>query len=126
MGLDQYAYSVDAKLAKDHPIDIGVGNLTKKGQAHLVYEARKFYGLHSFMRDLYISRGGEVDELGLWGSVRVTPEDIDALEDLANSADLVSAAAYDYFLNTNEFAFEFINIAREEFAKGNVLYYYGF
>lgn len=73
MGLDMYAYSVDAGEVGDKQVDIEVSSLHSVDRNFFYW--RKFNALHGWMEDLYRAKGGE-DESFNCSTVRLMPEDL--------------------------------------------------
>jgi hypothetical protein len=83
MGLDMYAYTAPAELVGDQQVDLG-NKLFKDGNAVEGVETgfaywRKFNHLHGWMERLYREKGGAGRKFNC-DTLRLMPEDIDALE----------------------------------------------
>jgi len=82
MGLDMYAYAVDAsKLNDDDDIDVEMGDHAEK-----IAYWRKFNHLHGWMEQLYREKGGE-QEFNCT-TVRLTLDDLERLENEAEDPEL--------------------------------------
>ena len=74
MGLDQWAFSTP-----DTP-DAEVGFLNKEGDNQEFHYWRKHPNLHGWMEQLYLERGGDAEEPFNGIPLRLTSEDLNALE----------------------------------------------
>ena len=122
MGLDQWAFSVKNKA---------VINRFEYNQDYKHYEIfywRKNRFVHNWMEKLYESIGGN-DEFNM-KNLQLLPEDIDRLEEDTKS-DKIKEYDTDGFLfgeqpfenQEYESIIDFCKIAREEFRKGNTVFY---
>ena len=82
MGLDMYAYVVDAKAIGESTVDFDL----PEAKAELAYW-RKHPDLHGFMEQLYREKGG-TDRQFNCASVRLTEEDLKKLEDAIRAGQL--------------------------------------
>ena len=131
MGLDMYAYTMPNSLIGDQQTDIklpGEGYDSQEVNMDFDY-FRKFHQLHGWMRRLYAAKGGQSEEFNC-NTVRLMPEDIDALERDA-SGTLPDEEGF-FFGNYPDNGFdderkrelaEFIAKCREAFAEGRAVVY---
>jgi len=132
MGLDMYAYTVNAKDIGDQQVDIDVYN----NEGEPLYPSffrqfaywRKFNHLHGWMEQLYRKKNG-VDPQFNCVIVRLMPEDIDLLESMASLKALPATpgfffGAYDSFNDEDkEEVLAFVHKAREAFKEGKAVLY---
>jgi hypothetical protein len=102
MGLDMYAYTLDAEAVKDSQVDIQLQAILDRGievNRDFAYW-RNFYELHTWMEDLYRRKGGSEEDFNVV-TVRLTLEDLDELERACENHDFPSARSNDtYFLES--------------------------
>jgi len=127
-----YAYSAPAKLIGDAQINMGSKLRTKNGNQKKGVNTdfaywRKFSALHSWMHDLYTSKGGTGDFN--CQQVRLMPEDIDELEKAAKDKKLSPVSGF-FFGHDTEFTnedrnkvLEFVAKCRGAFSCGHVVIY---
>lgn len=122
MGLDQYALSVKNKA------------VINRFQYDYDYMHKEFFYwrknrfLHNWMEELYQSLGGK-DEFNM-KIVQVLPEDIDRLEEDTKSGKIKEYDTDGFFFGEQPFGdyeysliMDFCERAREEFKKGNAVFY---
>ena len=122
MGLDQYALRVKNKA------------VINRFQYDNDYMDKKFFGLgknrflHNWMEELYQSLGGK-DEFNM-KIVQVLPEDVDRLEEDTKSGKIKEYDKLGFFWGDRPFGdyeyesiMDFCKKAREEFKKGNAVFY---
>lgn len=122
MGLDQYALSVKNKAV------INRFEYNQDYKRDEIFYWRKNRFLHNWMEELYQSLGGK-DEFNM-KIVQVLPEDIDKLEEDTKSGKIKEYDADGFFFGKQTFGnreyesiMDFCEIAREEFRKGNAVFY---
>jgi hypothetical protein len=122
MGLDMYAYAVNAKDVGDGVVDVALGD-----DAVQVFYWRKFNALHGWMEDLYrLKKGLRVDFNCT--TVRLQSEDLDRLEMDTGNNKLVPINGFFFGAQTIypedlESIAVFIAKAREEINCGNAVFY---
>jgi len=77
MGLDMYVYAKKTDLTENVQVDFDVDYDWEKDQ---ICYWRKHPNLHGWMQSLYYEKGGESDRAFNGDNVRLTVEDLDALE----------------------------------------------
>ena len=122
MGLDQYALSVKNKAV------INRFDYNQDYKYDEIFYWRKNRFLHNWMEELYQSLGGK-DEFNM-KIVQVLPEDIDKLEEDTKSGKIKKYDADGFFFGNQPFGnqeyesvIDFCEKAREEFKKGNAVFY---
>lgn len=103
MGLDMYAYTAPAELVGDQQVDLN-DKLFDDGKAREGVDTdfaywRKFNHLHGWMEQLYRKKGDAQQSFNC-ATVRLMPEDLDALESLANAKALTPTTGF--FFGGNE------------------------
>jgi hypothetical protein len=120
MGLDMYAFTVDAKDAGDAVTDVALGD-----NAVELFYWRKFNALHGWMENLYrLKKGLRVDFNCT--TVRLTSEDLDRLEREANNLQPVAGFFFGeqtLYPEQLESVADFIAKAREALDYGKAVYY---
>jgi hypothetical protein len=120
MGLDMYAFTVDAKDVGDAVTDVALGD-----NAVELFYWRKFNALHGWMEQLYrIKKGLRVDFNCT--TVRLTSEDLDRLEREANNLQPVAGFFFGeqaVYPEDLESVADFIAKAREALDYGKAVYY---
>jgi hypothetical protein len=120
MGLDMYAFSVTPESAIS---DLELHSNDQLPAVHLA-QWRKFYNLHHWMEDLYRRKGGT--KSFNCDVVRVDKEDLAELSlfvmDEMN-AWVLEGEFDEWTENHIQTTHKFIKDARNEIAKGNVIYY---
>lgn len=77
MGLDMYVYAKKTDLTDDVQVDFDVDYNWEKDE---ICYWRKHPNLHGWMQTLYYEKGGESEESFNGDNVRLTIEDVDALQ----------------------------------------------
>jgi hypothetical protein len=120
MGLDMYAFTVDAKDVGDAVTDVALGD-----NAVELFYWRKFNALHGWMEQLYRSKKGLRVDFNCT-TVRLTSEDLDRLEREANNLQPVAGFFFGeqtLYPEDLESVADFIAKAREALAEGKAVYY---
>jgi hypothetical protein len=120
MGLDMYAFTVDAKDAGDAVTDVALGD-----NAVELFYWRKFNALHGWMEQLYRSKKGLRVDFNCT-TVRLTSEDLDRLEREANNLQPVAGFFFGeqtLYPEQLESVADFIAKAREALDYGKAVYY---
>lgn len=121
MGLDMYAFSVPVSAVK------GDFDVNTEFKNELQYW-RKHNALHSWMENLYRSKGGDAESFNCI-PLMLTKEDLNALIEDAKGHKLQSATGffwgsqYDYNDEIANEDIEFAHKALAEIDKGNAVYY---
>jgi hypothetical protein len=120
MGLDMYAFTVDAKDVGDAVTDVALGD-----NAVELFYWRKFNALHGWMEQLYRSKKGLRVDFNCT-TVRLTNEDLDRLEREANNLQPVAGFFFGeqtIYPEQLESIADFIAKAREALDYGKAVYY---
>lgn len=133
MGLDMYAYRINAGILNDNDqIDLA-GKIITDDQASNVGDHgfaywRKFNALHGWMEQLYRSKGG-TKEFNCT-QVRLMPDDIARLESMALAKALVPVAGFFFGDSDSPFndkdkeeVLDFVKKAKEALAAGDAVVY---
>jgi len=122
MGLDMYAFIVDADKVDDKATDVALGD----GATEICYW-RKFNALHGWMEDLYRQKGGSKASFNCT-TVRLTANDLDRLEMDTGNNKLIPVNGF--FFGVQEIDSEdiesvatFVKVAREAIADGKAVFY---
>ena len=119
MGLDMYALSTKAKPETE--VDFSTKNFE---QTELHYW-RKHPNLHGWMQNLYDMKGGTSSDFN-GDCVVLDSEDLDNLEEDIKNGNLPDTSGF-FFGQSHPDSdlddLDFVNKAREEIKKGNVVYY---
>jgi hypothetical protein len=122
MGLDMYAFIVDADKAGDKATDVALGD----GATEICYW-RKFNALHGWMEDLYRQKGGSKESFNCT-TVRLTADDLDRLEMDTGNNKLIPRNGF--FFGAQEIDSEdlesvatFVKVARQAIADGKAVFY---
>lgn len=122
MGLDMYAFIVDADKVGDKVTDEALGD----GATEICYW-RKFNALHGWMEDLYRQKGGSKASFNCT-TVRLTADDLDRLEMDTGNNKLVPVNGF--FFGIQEIDSEdlesvatFVKVARQAIADGKAVFY---
>lgn len=93
MGLDQYAYINPTR--KEHQFDDG--EVYYKTRADTEFYWRKHSRLQTFMEQLWVEQGGEVDDFNL-GDLELTRKDIERLQEAVNTGyrDFICSGGFFY------------------------------
>lgn len=124
MGLDMYAFVVDADKVGDKVTDVRMA--LGDGATEICYW-RKFNALHGWMEDLYRQKGGSKQSFNCT-TVRLTANDLDRLEMDTGNNKLVPINGF--FFGAQEIDSEdlesvatFIKVARQAIADGKAVFY---
>jgi hypothetical protein len=130
MGLDMYAFTVDAKDAGDNVVDLkryDENDVHETISSTEIFYWRKFNALHGWMEDLYRLKGGTAESFNC-NTVRLTSKDLDRLEMDTGNNKLVPVNGF--FFGSQEIYPEdlesvatFVAKAREALADGKAVYY---
>ena len=122
MGLDMYAFIVDADKVDDKATDVALGD----GATEICYW-RKFNALHGWMEDLYRQKRGLRHDFNCT-TVRLTANDLDRLEMDTGNNKLIPVNGF--FFGAQEIDSEdlesvatFIKVARQALADGKAVFY---
>ena len=122
MGLDMYAFIVDAEVARGGVVDVALGD----GATEICYW-RKFNALHGWMEDLYRQKGGSKESFNCT-TVRLTANDLDRLEMDTGNNKLVPVNGF--FFGVQEIDSEdiesvagFVKLARQAISDGKAVFY---
>ena len=123
MGLDMYAFIVDADKVGDATVDVALDANT----ATEICYWRKFNALHGWMEDLYRQKRGLRHDFNCT-TVRLTANDLDRLEMDTGNNKLVPVNGF--FFGAQEIDSEdlesvsdFIKVARQALANGKAVFY---
>ena len=122
MGLDMYAFIVDAEVARGGVVDVTLGDTATE-----ICYWRKFNALHGWMEDLYRQKGGSKESFNCT-TVRLTANDLDRLEMDTGNNKLVPVNGF--FFGAQEIDSEdlesvsdFVKVARQALAEGKAVFY---
>jgi len=122
MGLDMYAFIVDAEVARGGVVDVALGDTATE-----ICYWRKFNALHGWMEDLYRQKGGSKESFNCT-TVRLTANDLDRLEMDTGNNKLVPVNGF--FFGAQEIDSEdlesvsdFVKVARQALADGKAVFY---
>jgi hypothetical protein len=132
MGLDMYAYTAPAELVGDQQVDINDA-LFDEGKAREGVDSnfaywRKFNHLHGWMERLYREKGGTRESFNCT-TVRLMPEDLDALHAAASDKSLTPTAGFFFggdeaFDDDDQFTvLDFVQKARMAIEEGKAVVY---
>ena len=123
MGLDMYAFAVNADSVGDATVDVALGD----GADQISYW-RKFNALHGWMEDLYRQKGGSKESFNCT-TLRLDLKDLDRLEMDTGNNKLVPRNGF-FFGQTDEIYPEdlesvatFVKVARQCIAEGKAVFY---
>lgn len=123
MGLDMYAFTVNADSVGDATVDVALDANT----ATEICYWRKFNALHGWMEDLYRQKGGSKQSFNCT-TVRLTADDLDRLEMDTGNNKLVPVNGF--FFGAQEIDSEdlesvatFVKVARQSIADGKAVFY---
>jgi len=128
MGLDMYAFTVDADVAGDNVVDLNLrGGTDNEVETTELFYWRKFNALHGWMEQLYREKGGTAVIFNC-NTVRLTNSDLSMLEYDASKDNLRpvngcffgAQEIYDYQMESID---EFVAKARAALAEGKAVYY---
>jgi len=122
MGLDMYAFTVDATTIGDGVVDMALGD-----DAMQISYWRKFNALHGWMEDLYRQKGGSKESFNCT-TVRLTANDLDRLEMDVGANKLVPVngfffGAQEIYPEDLESVGDFVKVAKEAIADGKAVFY---
>jgi len=122
MGLDMYAFIVDAEVARGGVVDVALGDTATE-----ICYWRKFNALHGWMEDLYRQKGGSKASFNCT-TVRLTANDLDRLEMDTGNNKLIPVNGF--FFGVQEIDSEdlesvatFVKVARQALADGKAVFY---
>jgi hypothetical protein len=122
MGLDMYAFTVNADSVGEYVTDVALGD-----NAVQISYWRKFNALHGWMEDLYRQKGGSKESFNCT-TVRLTANDLDRLEMDTGNNKLVPVNGF--FFGAQEIDSEdlesvsdFVKVARQALADGKAVFY---
>lgn len=122
MGLDMYAFIVDADKAGDKVTDVALGDTATE-----ICYWRKFNALHGWMEDLYRQRGGSKESFNCT-TLRLDLKDLDRLEMDTGNNKLIPRNGF--FFGAQEIDSEdlesvatFVKVARQSIADGKAVFY---
>ena len=123
MGLDMYAFTVNADSVGDATVDVALDPDT----AMQISYWRKFNALHGWMEDLYRQKRGLRHDFNCT-TVRLTANDLDRLEMDTGNNKLVPVNGF--FFGAQEIDSEdlesvatFVKVARQALADGKAVFY---
>jgi len=123
MGLDMYAFTVNAESVGDATVDVALDPDT----AMQISYWRKFNALHGWMEDLYRQKRGLRHDFNCT-TVRLTANDLDRLEMDTGNNKLVPVNGF--FFGAQEIDSEdlesvadFVKVARQALADGKAVFY---
>lgn len=122
MGLDMYAYTVDATTVGDATVDVALGD-----NAVQISYWRKFNALHGWMEDLYRLKGGSKEDFNCT-TVRLTANDLDRLEMDTGNNKLVPRNGFffgsqEIYPEDLESVADFVKLSRQAIAEGKAVFY---
>jgi hypothetical protein len=124
MGLDMYAFAVNADSVGDATVDVALDPDT----AMQISYWRKFNALHGWMEDLYRQKRGLRHDFNCT-TVRLTANDLDRLEMDVGANKLVPRNGF-FFGDTSsihpedlESVGDFVKVARQALADGKAVFY---
>jgi hypothetical protein len=122
MGLDMYAFIVDAEVARGGVVDVALGDTATE-----ICYWRKFNALHGWMEDLYRQKGGSKASFNCT-TVRLTANDLARLEMDTGNNKLIPVNGF--FFGAQEIDSEdlesvsdFVKVARQALADGKAVFY---
>jgi hypothetical protein len=123
MGLDMYAFAVNADSVGEYVTDVALGD----GAEQISYW-RKFNALHGWMEDLYRLKGGTRHDFNCT-TVRLDLKDLDRLEMDVGANKLVPRNGF-FFGDTStiypedlESVADFVKLSRQSIAAGKAVFY---
>ena len=122
MGLDMYAFTVDATTVGEYVTDVALGD-----DAMQISYWRKFNALHGWMEDLYRLKGGSKDSFNCT-TVRLTANDLDRLEMDTGNNKLVPRNGFffgsqEIYPEDLESVADFVKLSRQAIAEGKAVFY---
>jgi len=122
MGLDMYAFTVDATTVGDATVDVALGD-----NAVQISYWRKFNALHGWMEDLYRQKRGLRHDFNCT-TVRLDLSDLDRLEMDTGNNKLVPRNGFffgsqEIYPEDLESVADFVKVARQSIAEGKAVFY---
>jgi hypothetical protein len=122
MGLDMYAFAVNADSVGEGVVDVALGD-----GAEQIFYWRKFNALHGWMEDLYRLKGGSKDSFNCT-TVRLTANDLDRLEMDTGNNKLVPRNGFffgsqEIYPEDLESVGDFVKLSRQAIADGKAVFY---
>jgi hypothetical protein len=122
MGLDMYAFTVDATTVGDSVVDVALGD-----DAMQISYWRKFNALHGWMEDLYRQKRGLRHDFNCT-TVRLDLSDLDRLEMDTGNNKLVPRNGFffgsqEIYPEDIESVADFVKVARQSIAEGKAVFY---
>ena len=122
MGLDMYAFTVNADSVGDSVVDVALGD-----DAMQISYWRKFNALHGWMEDLYRQKRGLRHDFNCT-TVRLDLSDLDRLEMDTGNNKLVPRNGFffgsqEIYPEDIESVTDFVKVAREAIADGKAVFY---
>jgi hypothetical protein len=122
MGLDMYAFAVNADSVGEGVVDVALGDDAKQ-----ISYWRKFNALHGWMEDLYRLKKGLRHDFNCT-TVRLTLSDLDRLEMDVGANKLVPRNGFffgsqEIYPEDLESVADFVKVAREAIAEGKAVFY---
>ena len=122
MGLDMYAFTVNADSVGDSVVDVALGD-----DAVQISYWRKFNALHGWMEDLYRQKRGLRHDFNCT-TVRLDANDLDRLEMDTGNNKLVPVNGFffgvqEIFPEDLESVADFVKVARQAIADGKAVFY---
>jgi hypothetical protein len=122
MGLDMYAFTVNADSVGDSVVDVALGD-----DAMQISYWRKFNALHGWMEDLYRLKKGLRHDFNCT-TVRLDLSDLDRLEMDTGNNKLVPRNGFffgsqEIYPEDIESVADFVKVAREAIADGKAVFY---
>ncbi len=123
MGLDMYAFTVDATTVGDATVDVALDPDT----AMQISYWRKFNALHGWMEDLYRQKGGSKESFNCT-TVRLDANDLDRLEMDTGNNKLIPVNGFffgvqEIYPEDLESVADFVKVARQALADGKAVFY---
>lgn len=122
MGLDMYAFAVNADSVGDATVDVALGDTATE-----ICYWRKFNALHGWMEDLYRLKGGAKGDFNCT-TVRLSLKDLDRLEMDIGHNKLVPRSGFffgaqEIYPEDLESVATFVKLARQAIADGKAVFY---
>jgi hypothetical protein len=122
MGLDMYAFIVDADKVDDKATDVALGD----GATEICYW-RKFNALHGWMENLYRQKRGSKESFNCT-TVRLDLKDLDRLEMDTGNNKLIPVNGFffgvqEIYPEDLESVATFVKVARQAIADGKAVFY---
>lgn len=122
MGLDMYAFAVNADSVGEGVVDVALGD-----DAMQISYWRKFNALHGWMEDLYRLKRGVRHDFNCT-TVRLTLSDLDRLEMDVGANKLVPRNGFffgsqEIYPEDLESVGDFVKVARQAIADGKAVFY---